>query len=245
MARGTEEGAENIMKNVNRELDESATDIEPYLLRKRPRVDYDEEKIIDESGLSDTGIVSNFPVIINDVVGLQLGPLPREESRWLVNDIDISVKWHLFKEKSLELEVSLWKEATGSKARKPIGRAKQPDAIINDVDQLSWSSGRGHGEAKVQEELNNLDLLCTDLIRQLLNRATYHILPHHSSVYVMVEVGHVDVPMSLEQIPAFIANIDTLLIISNAFWENCFVSTEKMELSRRSTLATPSFKEMF
>lgn len=43
------------------------------------------------------------PVIINDVAGLQLGPLPREESRWLVNDVDVSEKWHIFKEKSLKL----------------------------------------------------------------------------------------------------------------------------------------------
>ncbi|RIA90625.1 hypothetical protein C1645_683196, partial [Glomus cerebriforme] len=52
-----------------------------------------------------------------------------------------------------------------SKARKQIGRAKQPDAIINEIDQLSWGLSKGHGEAKVQEEVNNLYLLCTDLIR--------------------------------------------------------------------------------
>ena len=34
---------------------------------------------------------------------LQLGSLPREESRWILNDLDVSEKWHLFKEKSLEL----------------------------------------------------------------------------------------------------------------------------------------------
>jgi len=60
----------------------------------------------------------------------------------------------------------------------------------------------------------------------------------------MVEVGYVDVPMSLEQVPAFLTSLDTLLIISNAFWSNCIVSTEKQEQNRRNTLATPSFKEM-
>lgn len=34
---------------------------------------------------------------------LQLGSLPRKESRWILNDIDASEKWHIFKEKSLEL----------------------------------------------------------------------------------------------------------------------------------------------
>ncbi|CAB4389548.1 unnamed protein product [Rhizophagus irregularis] len=33
----------------------------------------------------------------------QLVSLPRKESRWILNDIDVSEKWHLFKEKSLEL----------------------------------------------------------------------------------------------------------------------------------------------
>ena len=64
------------------------------------------------------------------------------------------------------------------------------------------------------------------------------------ALYVMVEVGYVDVPMSLEQVPAFLTSLDTLLIISKAFWSNCIVSTEKQEQNRRNTLATPSFKEM-
>ncbi|CAB5391767.1 unnamed protein product [Rhizophagus irregularis] len=123
-----------------------------------------------------------------------------EKSRWILNDIDVSEKWHLFKEKSLELangeglfveshtqqilslshvlllkpkqhcplilfalssiekvprstlkspigEVELYttygiflrwsnKQAEESKARK---QAKQPDAIINEIDQLTDS----------------------------------------------------------------------------------------------------------
>ncbi|RGB21666.1 hypothetical protein C1646_731996 [Rhizophagus diaphanus] len=47
--------------------------------------------------------LANCPAIINDVMKLQLGSLPREESRWILNDLDVSEKWHLFKEKSLEL----------------------------------------------------------------------------------------------------------------------------------------------
>lgn len=53
--------------------------------------------------VSDTEIMPNCPAIINDVMGLKLGPLPRKESRWFVNDMDVSEKWHLFKEKSVEL----------------------------------------------------------------------------------------------------------------------------------------------
>ncbi|CAB5180181.1 unnamed protein product [Rhizophagus irregularis] len=134
------------------------------------------------------------------IMDLQLVSLPRKESRWILNDIDVSEKWHLFKEKSLELangeglfveshtqqilslshvlllkpkqhcplilfalssiekvprstlkspigEVELYttygiflrwsnKQAEESKARK---QAKQPDAIINEIDQLTDS----------------------------------------------------------------------------------------------------------
>jgi hypothetical protein len=31
----------------------------------------------------------------------------------------------------------------------------------------------------------------------------------YDALYVMVEVGHVNVPMSLEQVPAFLASLDT------------------------------------
>src|SRR6266498_4192778 len=99
-----------------------------YSLRKKQRINYNEEEMFKsqyqdretspsprqpagnlpfdnshESDDSDTGIESNCPAIINDVMELQLGPLPRKESRWLVNDMDVSEKWHLFKEKSLKL----------------------------------------------------------------------------------------------------------------------------------------------
>ncbi|KAF0525699.1 c2h2-type zinc finger transcription factor [Gigaspora margarita] len=322
------------------------------------------------SSLSDIEIVPNCPAIINDAIGLELGPLPRKESRWFINETDISERWHLFKEKSLELpkqhcplivevfgdellitmhediiqrlikqetefdnELLMklvrivkhlqWKKITRddavselqiliversygerailkairnmsnketveSKARKPVGRAKQPDAIINEIDQLSWSLSKGHGEAKIQEEMNNLYLLCTDLFRIVIfnkdaidfykmtcmlefqvvgefptvpfffrshiTEQLFCIPGHHitfylttllcDALYVMVEVGHVDVPMSLEQVPAFLTSLDTLLIILNTYWSNCIMSTEKKEPSRRSTLATPSFKEM-
>ncbi|CAB4386686.1 unnamed protein product [Rhizophagus irregularis] len=66
----------------------------------------------------------------------------------------------------------------------------------------------------------------------------------YDALYVMVEVGHVNVLMSLEQVPAFLASFDTLLIISNVFWDNCIVSIENKELSRQSTLDSPSFKEI-
>ncbi|CAG8707102.1 8191_t:CDS:2, partial [Cetraspora pellucida] len=137
------------------------------------------------------------------------------------------------------------KEAVESKVRKQIGRAKQPDAIINEIDQLYWGLSKGHGEAKVQEKANNLYFLCTDLIRAVGRHITFYLTTLLcDALYVMVEVGHIDVPMSLEQVPAFLTSLDTLLIISNAFWSNCIMSTEKKDLSRRNTLTTPNFKEM-
>ncbi|CAG8586002.1 13560_t:CDS:2, partial [Racocetra fulgida] len=114
------------------------------------------------------------------------------------------------------------KEATESKARKPVGRAKQPDATITEVNQLSWGLSKGHGEAKVQEEANNLYLLCTDLMRiAVFNKDAidyynmncvlgFQVVGQHitfylttllyDALYVMVEVGHIDIPRSLEQV---------------------------------------------
>ncbi|CAI2192833.1 15230_t:CDS:10, partial [Funneliformis geosporum] len=383
-------------------------------LSSQPELDFVSRDNHELDSLLDNGHV-DCPAIINDVMKLQLGSLPREESRWILNNLDVSEKWHLFKEKSLELankeglfveshtqqilslshvlllkpkqhcplmlevfggdlletmhkdiikrftkqesefdektlieliriikllqrneidrdkavselqilavdrsygerailkairniiervprttlkspigEVELcttyidpilcplfsnpdcgiflrWsnKQAEESKARKQIGRAKQPDAIINEIDQLSWGLSKGHGEAKVQEEANNLYLLCTDLIRiAVFNKDAidfynmncmlgFQVVGQHitfylttllcDALYVMVEVSHVDAPMSLEEVPAFLTSLDTLLIISNTFWDNCIVSTENKESSRRSTLETPSFKEM-
>src|SRR6185312_5064576 len=136
------------------------------------------------------------------------------------------------------------KEAPESKARKLTGRAKQPDAIINNIEQLSWGSSMGHGEANVKEEANNLYSLSADLIRvavfnkdgidfykmrcmfgfQVVGKITVAFFSlsilHQTSLnkifigqhisfylttllcdglYVMAEIGHLDVPMSLEQ----------------------------------------------
>ncbi|CAG8469105.1 17115_t:CDS:10, partial [Gigaspora rosea] len=286
--------------------------------------------------LSDTEIVPSCPAIINDVIELELGPLPRKESRWFINDTDVSERWHLFKEKSLELanreglfveshtqqilslshilllkpkqhcplivEVFgdellvtmhediiqrltkqetefdrnhkrrcsfrtansyswpfLWrtrnfeairniiervprltlkgpvgemelcttyidtilsplftdpdrgiflrwsnKRAVESKARKPVGRAKQPDAIINEIDQLSWSLSKGHEylyqtydpqkNGQVEMPVFNKDAIDFYNMNCMLG-------------FQVVEVGHIDVPMSLEQVPTFLTSL--------------------------------------
>ncbi|CAG8444262.1 3607_t:CDS:10 [Ambispora leptoticha] len=289
----------------------------------------------DESdlALSVAGIVPlDCPVIINDVVRLQLGPLPQKESRWFVIDVDVSEKWHLFKEtwprrkhlqreeivrdtavselqtltvgrayeeraviktvmkivprvtlKSSVGEIELCttyidpvlgpvfadpdrgvflrsnKEAPESKNRKLTGRSKQPDAFLKLRNGGShWIhpirySPQGYGEAKVQEEMDNLYSLCTDLVRvAVFNKDAIDFynkncmlgfqggISHFTSpllydgLYVMVEAGHIDVPMSLEQLPAF---IDTLLVVSNALWTNCDTSrpAAEMEPNKRNT----------
>ncbi|CAG8546273.1 3688_t:CDS:10, partial [Paraglomus occultum] len=160
------------------------------------------------------------------------------------------------------------KEAPESKARKLTGRAKQSDAIINNIEQLSWGSSMGHGEAKVKEEANNLYSLSADLIRvAVFNKDGidfykmrcmfgFQVVGQHISfylttllcdgLYVMAEIGHLDVPMSLEQIPAFLSSLDTLLITTNAYWANCQKSNAAVEIesNKRNTLATPNFKEL-
>ncbi|CAG8631935.1 493_t:CDS:2, partial [Paraglomus brasilianum] len=325
----------------------------------------------DEDDESDvTGIVPrDCPVIINDVKGLQLGPPPRQESKWFINEIDVSEKWHQFKQRSLKLamekglfveshmqeilflshvlllkpkqysslmmevfstellemmhkdmlerfteqetefdfeiftkltlivkqlrkgkvtrniavtelqtlmishsygEVSIlkaikniiervptitlssplgevelcttyidpvlspiiadpdcdiflcWsnKEVPESKARKLTGRAKQPDAIINNIEQLSWGSSMGHGKAKCMFGFQVVGQHISFYLTTLLC----------DGLYVMAEIGHLDVPMSLEQIPAFLSSLDTLLITTNAYWANCLKSNAAVEI---------------
>ncbi|KAG9286895.1 hypothetical protein G9A89_012445 [Geosiphon pyriformis] len=67
----------------------------------------------------------------------------------------------------------------------------------------------------------------------------------YDGLYVMTEIGGLNVPMSLQQLPAFLTSLDTLLIISDAYWKNCLKSNAvEMKLNKRSTLATPNFKEL-
>ncbi|KAG9284677.1 hypothetical protein G9A89_003637 [Geosiphon pyriformis] len=144
------------------------------------------------------------------------------------------------------------REAPGSKARKLTGRARQPDAIINTIDQLSWDS----------KEVDNLYNLCANLIRIAtfnkdeidayniqyileLHISFYFTTLLYDSLYVMMEISDLNVPMSLQQLLAFLTSLDTLLIISDAYWKNCFKSnTVEMKLNKCSTLATPNFKEL-
>jgi hypothetical protein len=160
------------------------------------------------------------------------------------------------------------KEAPESKQRKLTGRAKQPDAVICDIDQLSWGSSLGHGEAKIEEEKTNIYSLCADLIRVAVfnkdaidayNRNCvigFQVVGQHitfylttllyDGLYVMVEVSHLDIPMSLEQLPSFVTSLDKILLVSNAFWNKCVLSrpAAEMEPNKRNTLATPNFKRL-
>ncbi|RGB22777.1 hypothetical protein C1646_775569 [Rhizophagus diaphanus] len=287
--------------------------------------------------------------IINDVMKLQLGSFPREESRWILNDLDVSDKWHLFKEKSLELanreglfveshtqqilslshvlllkpkqHCPLMLEVFGGDLLETMHKdiikrfTKQESEFDektlielirivkllqrNEIDRDKAVSelqilavDRSYGERAILKAIRNIIErvprttlkspigeveLCTTYIDPILcplfsnpDRAVFNkdaidfynmncmlgfqVVGQHitfylttllcDALYVMVEVSHVDVPMSLEEVPAFLTSLDTLLIISNTFWDNCIVSTENKEPSRRSTLETPSFKEM-
>ncbi|CAG8650766.1 hypothetical protein RhiirA5_499449 [Rhizophagus irregularis] len=262
----------------------------------------------------------NFP-IINDVTELQLGPLPQKESRWILNYIDVSETWHLFKEKSLglanymslshilllkpkqhcplilevfggDLLESMHKDVikrftkhesefdkeTLIRLTRIVKRLLREeitrDKAFSELQILAV--GRSYGERVILKAIRNIIErvprttlkssvgeveLCTTYVDPILctlfmdpDRGDFLRWPNkqayepeskkagqlYDALYVMVEVGHVNVPMSLEQVPAFLAS----LIISNAFWDNCIASIENKEPSRRSTLDSPSFKEI-
>ncbi|KAG9287039.1 hypothetical protein G9A89_023003 [Geosiphon pyriformis] len=60
-------------------------------------------------------------------------------------------------------------------------------------------------------------------------------------LYVVTEIGHLNVPMSLEQLPAFLTSLDTLLIIANAYWSISLKSdaTVEKESNKRDSLNNP------
>ncbi|CAG8657586.1 773_t:CDS:2, partial [Acaulospora morrowiae] len=102
----------------------------------------------------DTRIECNCPAIINDVMKLQLGPLPRKEFRWLVNDMDVSEKWHLFKEELLKLAKrdNLFVEVTSSRYSPKIKEITR-DAV-SELQILAVC--RSYGERDILKVIRNI-----------------------------------------------------------------------------------------
>ncbi|KAI8637795.1 hypothetical protein BD408DRAFT_436660 [Parasitella parasitica] len=121
----------------------------------------------------------------------------------------------------------------------------RPDAVVSIVDQLKFSATLGHGEVKIAEPTCNKAALCMDLARvacfskeaidlhllessisfQIHGFAITFFLTRldHDGLYVMYEVGHLEFPSSLAQLPVFtnLKNLNILLLVCHVFWKFC------------------------
>ncbi|KAG1033380.1 hypothetical protein G6F43_013581 [Rhizopus delemar] len=120
---------------------------------------------------------------------------------------------------------------------------QRPDAVISKINQLSFGSSLGFGEAKIQR--TSKYELCHDLLRLALFSKksidvnylggcmlfqihgfgiTFYLTQLlHEQVYTMIEIGHLTFPRSINDLPMFInlSTLTTLLHISEAFWRLC------------------------
>ncbi|CAO3611923.1 unnamed protein product [Cunninghamella blakesleeana] len=121
----------------------------------------------------------------------------------------------------------------------------RPDAVISIVDQLEFGDTLGHGEIKIAEPTCNKAALCMDLARiacfnkeaidshflessvsfQIHGFAITFFLTRldHDGLYIMYEIGHLEFPSSLTQLPVFtnLKNLNILLHVCHAFWKFC------------------------
>nr|CAG8619389.1 8927_t:CDS:2 [Entrophospora candida] len=113
MTQGTEEGVETIMRNVNTELDESATPSKPYSLRKRQRVDYNEDRWQERDGHitpsprspdEDNPFIENDDVIIIDDVPFKFSFKNVDPANDLyVGEINMSLLFRNYQNQSFNL----------------------------------------------------------------------------------------------------------------------------------------------
>ncbi|KAI9282317.1 hypothetical protein BY458DRAFT_486626 [Sporodiniella umbellata] len=119
----------------------------------------------------------------------------------------------------------------------------RPDSTISMVVGMEIGQTVGYGEVKPASQALNHKLVGKDLVRLALLAKnaidTYHskfvlsflVVGHHATFYLtdgtrngfypMVEIAHIQLPMSLKEFPLFIAQADQLTIISSAFWSLC------------------------
>ncbi|ORE07330.1 hypothetical protein BCV72DRAFT_326749, partial [Rhizopus microsporus var. microsporus] len=123
--------------------------------------------------------------------------------------------------------------------------ALRPDTDISIIDQLQFGETLDHGEVKIAELTCNKAALCIDLAKiacfskedsdcHLLEPAIafqvhglavkfYLTRLDHDGLYMMYEIGHLDFPSSLAQLPVFInlKNLNILLLVCHIFWKFC------------------------
>ncbi|KAI8384411.1 uncharacterized protein BYT42DRAFT_544318 [Radiomyces spectabilis] len=119
----------------------------------------------------------------------------------------------------------------------------RPDSTISMVIGTEIGQTLGYGEVKPASQTMNHKLVGKDFVRLALLAKNaidrYHskfvlsflVVGHHATFYLtdgtrngfypMVEIAHIQLPMSLKELPLFIAQADQLAMVSSAFWNLC------------------------
>ncbi|KAG1516319.1 hypothetical protein G6F53_002255 [Rhizopus delemar] len=138
----------------------------------------------------------------------------------------------------------------------------RPDAVISIIDRLQFGETLGHGEVKIAEPTCNKAALCMDLAKiacfskeaidcNLLESTiafqihgfavTFYLTRlEYDGLYMMYEIGHLDFPSSLAQLPVFInlKNLNILFLVCHVFWNFCKKShvPDVIQQRRRSSV---------
>ncbi|KAI8354587.1 hypothetical protein EDC96DRAFT_446907, partial [Choanephora cucurbitarum] len=119
----------------------------------------------------------------------------------------------------------------------------RPDFTISMMTDMEIGQTLEHGEVKSASQALNHKLVGKDLVRlALLSKnaidtyrskfvLSFLVVGYHATFYLtegtrngfypMVEIAHIQLPMSLKELSLFIAQADQLAIISSAFWSLC------------------------
>ncbi|KAL0083541.1 hypothetical protein F4703DRAFT_1738346, partial [Phycomyces blakesleeanus] len=135
----------------------------------------------------------------------------------------------------------------------------RPDSMVSMIIGTEIGQTVGFGEVKPALQALNHKLVGKDLVRLALLAKnaidTYRskfvlsflVVGHHATFYLtdgtrnglypMVEIAHIQLPMSLKELPLFIAQADQLTLISSAFWSLCVDQKTNQQSSLMPTLS--------
>ncbi|ORE00767.1 hypothetical protein BCV72DRAFT_100067 [Rhizopus microsporus var. microsporus] len=146
-----------------------------------------------------------------------------------------------------------WSNVLPTEASSSSSNQVRPDAMVCEIDQLSWGKSLGFGEVKLADVTPNLNELGHDLLRlatlskSALSKSGLHasmsfqIHGYRIKIYMsklipgtgitaMLEVLSLEFPKSVHQLDAFTTrrNFDNLVHLYDMFWNNC-LSQQKAE----------------
>ncbi|KAI7861425.1 hypothetical protein BDF14DRAFT_1738722, partial [Spinellus fusiger] len=135
----------------------------------------------------------------------------------------------------------------------------RPDSTISIVMGTEIGKTVGYGKVKPASQALNHKLVGKDLVQLVLlaknaidtyrNKfvLSFLVVGHHAMFYLtdgtrngfypMVKIAHIQLPMSLKELPLFIAQADQLTIVSSAFWSLCIDQKMDQQSSLMPTLS--------